>query len=97
MVSDKGLEPLRLTTLEPKSRASAISPIAQLEPMVGIEPTTGSLQNCYSTTELHRHIKTSLLVTHYDHPLARIFVRFYFSIGHLDVSFYLSITFTLAF
>lgn len=25
-----------------------------LEPMVGIEPTTGSLQDCYSTTELHR-------------------------------------------
>ncbi len=27
---------------------------AGLEPLVGIEPTTGSLQNCYSTTELQR-------------------------------------------
>lgn len=40
-------------------------PANRLEPKVGFEPTTYSLQNCCSTTELFRHSATGGQVYHW--------------------------------
>ncbi len=52
MARSEGLEPslkvLETLVLPDKLRT-------HMERMVGVEPTTNSLENCYSTVELHSH------------------------------------------